>query len=189
MSAVTENNDDPILIDEHRIVLMHYQLDNGFGEMVDSSRGGLPLTYMHNSGALLPSLERELTGRQKGDEFDVAIYPEDGYGYRDEELVSKLPRSAFADMGELHVGMRVRDNSPQEGADKQGADKNVTPAATLYTVLVVGDEEVTVDANHPLAGQVLHFRIAVADVREPTQQELNDYLGEGAVWSPPWLEN
>jgi len=176
---MSENNQqlsDNLIVDEHRLVLMHYQLDNGFGEMVDSSRGGLPLTYMHNSGALLPALERELTGRQKGDEFEVAIYPEDGYGYRDDELVQKLPRSAFGDIEELHVGMRVRDNKA-EGEP------------VLYTVLVIGDEEITVDANHPLAGQVLHFRIAVVDVREPSESDLKEHLGEGAVWSPPWLES
>jgi len=184
MSAMKDKNAEPLIIDEHRIVLMHYQLDNGFGELIDSSRGGLPMTYMHNAGALLPSLEREMTGRQKGDEFDLAIYPEDGYGYRDEELVSKLPRSAFADVGELHVGMRVRGSGPKQGTDKQNDDPT-----TLFTVLFIDEEEVTVDANHPLAGQVLHFRIAVVDVREPTEQEFLDYLGEGAVWSPPWLEN
>ena len=186
MSAMTDNEANPLIIDEHRIVLMHYQLDNGFGEMVDTSLGGLPMTYMHNAGALLPSLERELTGRQKGDEFEVAIYPEDGYGYRDEELVSKLPRSAFADVGELHVGMRVRSKEPMPGAEENDSPEN---SSGLFTVLVIGDDEVTVDANHPLAGQVLHFRIAVVDVREPTEQELAEYLGEGGVWIPPWLEN
>ena len=171
-----DKNAESLIIDEHRIVLMHYQLDNGFGEMVDTSLGGLPMTYMHNAGALLPSLEREMTGRQKGDEFEVAIYPEDGYGYRDEALISKLPRQAFADVGKLHVGMRVREKR----SDEQSG---------LFTVLVIAEDEITVDANHPLAGQVLHFRIAVVDVREPSEQELVDYLGEGAVWSPPWLES
>lgn len=154
---------------------MHYQLDNGFGEMVDSSLGGLPMTYMHNAGMLLPGLERELTGRQKGEEFELAIYPEDGYGYRDEDLVAQMPRSAFDDLGELNVGMRVRD--------KRSADK-----ASLFTVLVIGEEEITIDANHPLAGQVLHFRIAIVDVRDPSEKELHDYLGEGNVWTPPWVK-
>jgi len=176
MSETTQQPSDNLIIDDHCIVLMHYQLDNGFGELVDSSRGGLPLMYMHNSGALLPALERELTGRQKGDEFELAIYPEDGYGYRDDELVQKLPRSAFADIEELHVGLRVRDN-------KAGDDP------VMYTVLVIDEDEITVDANHPLAGQVLHFRIAVVDVREPSESELKEHLGEGAVWSPPWLES
>ncbi len=163
-----------MIIDDHRIVLMHYQLDNGFGEMVDTSLGGLPLTYMHNAGALLPALERELTGRQKGDEFEVAIYPEDGYGYRDESLISKIPRTAFADVGELHVGMRVRD--------KRSDDETA-----LFTVVVIGEDEVTVDANHPLAGQALHFRIVVVDVREPTEKERIEHLGDADPWTPPWL--
>lgn len=163
-----------MIIDDHRIVLMHYQLDNAFGEMVDTSLGGLPLTYMHNAGALLPALERELTGREKGDEFDVAIYPEDGYGYRDDSLISKIPRSAFADMGEIHVGMRVRDTRSDD-------------ETALFTVVVIEEDEVTVDANHPLAGQVLHFRIAVVDVREPSEQERLKYLGDAEPWTPPWL--
>ncbi len=176
MSTNNDSQAENLIIDEHRIVLMHYQLDNGFGEMVDSSLGGLPMTYMHNTGALLPSLERELTGRQKGDEFEIAIYPEDGYGYRDDELITKIPRTAFAELGELHVGMRVKD-------------KRSDNEDSLFTVIVIEDEEVTVDANHPLAGQVLHFRIAVVDVREPSEKELAEYLGEAAVWTPPWLED
>lgn len=176
MRANNEPGSEPVIIDDNRIVLMHYQLDNGFGEMVDTSLGAVPMTYMHNAGMLLPALERELTGRQKGDEFELAIYPEDGYGYRDEDLVAKMPRSAFDDLGELTVGMRVRD-------------KRVSDESSLFTVLVIGDEEVTIDANHPLAGQVLHFRIAIVDVREPSAQELKDYLGEGSVWTPPWLDS
>jgi len=175
MSSNTDQPGADLSIDEHRIVLMHYELSSGFGEVIDTSLGGLPMSYMHNSGALLPSLERELTGRWKGDEFEVAIYPEDAYGYLDEELVTELSREAFADVGELHVGMRVRD----KGRDGEPA---------LFTVLVIGDDTVTVDGNHPLAGQVLHFRIAVIDVREPSEKEIKEQLGAAADWSPPWLQ-
>jgi len=175
MSSITDQPKSPLTIDDHRIVLMHYQLDNGFGEMIDTSLGGLPMTYMHNTGALLTSLERELTGRQKGEEFEIAIYPEDGYGYRDDELVTQIPRSAFADVGELSVGMRIRD-------------KRSDVESSMFTVLVIGEDEVTVDANHPLAGQVLHFRIAIVDVRESSEAEIAEQLGGEQRWSPPWLD-
>jgi len=155
---------------------MHYQLTNGFGEVIDSSLGGLPMTYMHNAGALLPSLERELTGHVKGDNLEVVIYPEDAYGYRDDELVSELPREVFSEMGELHVGMRVRA--------KRGDNDSA-----LFTVLVLGEDTITVDANHPLAGQVLQFNLAIVDVREPSAADLSEHLGDAPTWSPPWLNS
>lgn len=138
---------------------MHYRLENGFGETIDSSQGGLPLVYMHNTGAILPTLERELTGRSKGDMFEVVIYPEDGYGYAKEDLIQEMPREMFNALGEISVGMRVNI----KGKDEQ---------SQLVTIKAINDESVVVDGNHPLAGQVLHFEIGIVDLREPTQAEI-----------------
>jgi FKBP-type peptidyl-prolyl cis-trans isomerase SlyD len=140
---------------------MHYRLENGFGETIDSSQGGLPLVYMHNTGAILPSLERELTGRSTGDVFEVVIYPEDGYGYANEDLIQEMAREMFAPLGEIKVGMRVN----VKGNDDQ---------SQLVTIKAINDESVVVDGNHPLAGQVLHFEIGILELREPTQQEIEE---------------
>jgi len=139
---------------------MHYKLNNGFGELIDSSQGGLPLVYMHNTNAILPSLERELTGKHESDMFDLVIYPEDGYGYAQEELIQEMPREMFASLGELNVGMRVNI----KGNDNQNQ---------LVSITKIEDDSVIVDGNHPLAGQVLNFEVAIVAVREPTQEELD----------------
>lgn len=146
------------MIDEDRVVVLHYQLNNGFGELIDTSSGDLPLVYMHNSGALLPSLERELTGHRAGEGLDVTIYPEDAYGYADESLVQAFPREALADLADIEIGMRVR----AKGEDGE---------SRLATVREITDDTVLLDANHPLAGQVLHFTLAIVAVREPTEAE------------------
>ncbi len=148
-----------MIIDDNAVVAIHYNLNNGFGEVIDTSQGQLPLVYMHNTNALLPSLERELTGRTAGEQFDVTIYPEDGYGYADENLVQTMDRSLFDEVKDLQVGMRVR---------LIGTDERIE----MITVRELHDDTVVADANHPLAGQVLHFQIAIVTVRQPTATEV-----------------
>ena len=159
------------VIDEDRVVALHYRLTNGFGELLDASLGDLPLVYMHNTAALLPSLERELTGHRAGEALEVTIYPEDGYGYADESLVRDWPLDELArhvpDVAGLHVGMRLR-------ALGQGEDESM-----MVTVTEIGEDSVRLDANHPLAGQVLHFEIAIVAVREPTEAERARGFAEG----------
>ncbi len=154
--------DDQLDIDEDRVVGLHYRLMNGFGELIDGSQGDLPLVYMHNTNALLPSLERELTGHRAGDALEVTIYPEDGYGYPDESLVQQWPIEAVRerlpkDMP-LIIGQRLK---------AQGSDDD----SKLVTVTAINEDTVEMDANHPLAGQVLHFEISVVLVREPSDKE------------------
>lgn len=161
-------SDDSLIIDENRVVSMHYQLTNGLGETIDSSQGGLPLVYMHNSNALLPSLERELTGQRAGEHVAVTIYPEDGYGYADEELIAEWPRDAIEQsQQELSLGMRFK------ALGNDGDSK-------LVSVVEIRDDVVVLDANHPLAGQVLNFMIAIVSVREPTEEELAQGYAAGA---------
>ena len=153
-------SDEKPIIDEQRVVSFHYQVTNGFDELIDSSQGGLPLVYMHNSNSLLPSLERELTGQQAGDHVAVTIYPEDGYGYPDQELIAEWPRESIEQgQRELTLGMRFK------ALGNNGESK-------LVSVTEIRDDVVVLDANHPLAGQVLNFMIAIVDVREPTEAEL-----------------
>jgi len=152
--------DNDLIIDDHRVVSMHYQLTNGFGELIDSSQGDLPLVYMHNTNALLPSLERELTGKRAGDPVAVTIYPEDGYGYADETLIAEWPRESIEQQSQqIVVGMRFK--ALVEGGEPQ-----------MVTLTEIRDDTVVLDANHALAGQVLNFTLAVVSVREPTDGEL-----------------
>ncbi|MEE9321451.1 MAG: peptidylprolyl isomerase [Granulosicoccus sp.] len=160
-----------LTIDENRVVSMHYQLSNGFGELIDSSQGVLPLVYMHNTNAILPGLERELTGKQAGESVDVIIYPEDGYGYADETLIQEFPKSELGAAEKLEIGMRIRASGPDD-------------ESTMATLREIRDETVVLDANHPLAGQVLHFSIAIVNVREPTEKELREQYAESTNPAP-----
>jgi len=150
---------DGMEIDNNAVVSMSYLLENGNGELLDSSQGQLPLVYMHNTNSILGGLERELTGKRKGDAVDVVLYPEDAYGYAKEELFQTLPKERFEGIA-LTVGMRVKASNKQNGEIE------------LMTVAQIDDDTVVVDSNHPLAGQILHFNIAIVDVREPTKAEL-----------------
>ena len=163
--------DSDLIIDDHRVVSMHYQLTNGFGELIDSSQGDLPLVYLHNTNAILPALERELTGKRAGDPVAVTIYPEDAYGYPDESLIAEWPKEPIEKVQELVVGMRFKALGKGEGESQ------------LVTVVEIRDETVVLDANHPLAGQVLNFTVAIVDVRDPTDEELA--AGFAASTNPP----
>ena len=145
-------------IAKNSVVSIHYTLKNESGEVLDSSDGREPLDYIHGTGQIIPGLENELEGRKKGDEFLVVIEPEQGYGSRDESLVQEVPRSEFDSPDEIEVGMHFR----------VGAE-----GGTLMMVVAgVGDETVTLDGNHPLAGVNLTFDVSVDGVREATGDEI-----------------
>lgn len=160
-------SEDDLIIDDNRIVSMHYQLTNGFGELIDSSQGDLPLVYMHNTNVLLAALERELTGSRAGEHVAVTIYPEDGYGYPDAELIAEWPRASIEKTQELILGMRFKALS------KSGENQ-------LVTLTEIREDTVVLDANHPLAGQVLTFTVAIVGVREPTVEELEQGFAESS---------
>jgi FKBP-type peptidyl-prolyl cis-trans isomerase SlyD len=140
------------------VVLIHYTLKNDAGEVLDSSDGSEPLAYIHGSGNIIPGLEKALEGKQAGDKLSVKIVPEEGYGARDVSLVQDVPRSAFADIPRVEVGMQFQ------------ADSNHGPRTVVVTQ-VAGDT-ITVDGNHPLAGQNLNFDVEITEVRKPTHEEL-----------------
>lgn len=145
-------------IAEDRVVMFHYTLKDDSGEQIESSRTGEPLAYIHGQGNIIPGLEEALEGHSVGDQFDVELAPGDAYGDRDERLVQEVPRDIFEGVDEVEVGMQFR-------AESQAGEQ-------MVTVTEVEGEEVTVDGNHPLAGETLHFDVEVTGVREATEEEL-----------------
>ncbi|WP_454831268.1 FKBP-type peptidyl-prolyl cis-trans isomerase [Pseudoxanthomonas wuyuanensis] len=153
-------------IADHRVATIHYTLTDDAGQVVDRSAPDAPLSYLHGAGNIVPGLEQALTGRKAGDAFSADIPPETGYGPRHDGLVQTLPISAFQSAGTVQPGMRF------EARTEHGP--------LLFTVTQVEEEKVTVDGNHPLAGQTLHFAVEVADVRESTAQEQQQgHAGDG----------
>lgn len=148
------------------VVSIHYTLTNDQGEVLDSSSGGEPLTYLHGAHNIIPGLENALVGKRQGDQLDVSIAPVDAYGEFRDELVQQVPRSAFQGVDEIEPGMQFH---------AQGAQGPV-----LVTVTEVTADTVTVDGNHPLAGERLHFSVEITEVRPATEQELAHGHAHGA---------
>ncbi|HEU0196411.1 MAG TPA: peptidylprolyl isomerase [Nevskiaceae bacterium] len=140
------------------VATFHYTLTDDTGAALDSSRDREPLSYLHGSGQIVAGLERALAGRQAGDQLQVVVAPVDGYGEHQEELVQTLSRRTFGGGAELTVGTRFR------------ADTNMGQM-TMVVTKIDGDQ-VTVDANHPLAGTTLHFDVEVMGVRDASAEEL-----------------
>ena len=141
------------------VVTIHYKLSLEDGEVIDSSDEDEPLEYLHGHGNIVPGLEMQMTGKKVGDRFNAKVASEDAYGDYDPAQIVKAPRDAFPSDVELKAGMQF------ETEDEDGE-----PMLVLITA--VGDEEVTIDANHPLAGKALSFDIEVAAIRTATAQEL-----------------
>jgi FKBP-type peptidyl-prolyl cis-trans isomerase SlyD len=144
-------------IAQNSVVSIHYTLSNDAGEVLDSSAGAAPLVYLHGAQNIVPGLEQALDGRRTGDTFDVAVPPALGYGERDPEMLHEVPRSAFQGVDEIAPGMQF-----QAGGSGNGMPVVVT---------AVTSEMVSIDANHPLAGVTLNFKIEVVEVRDATDQE------------------
>jgi FKBP-type peptidyl-prolyl cis-trans isomerase SlyD len=146
-------------IAESCVVSIHYTLTNSEGETLDSSAGGEPLSYLHGAGGLIPGLERELAGKESGDQFKATIQPEDAYGEVNPALIQEVPLDVLSGIDNLTVGMQLQSQTPDGRMQ-------------LLVVDAIGDESATLNANHALAGEVLHFDVEVADVRAATEEEL-----------------
>ncbi|PPU78121.1 peptidylprolyl isomerase [Xanthomonas cucurbitae] len=146
-------------ISQGRVATIHYTLSDDSGQVLDRSSPDAPLSYLHGAGNIVPGLEQALDGRQTGDTLTTDVAPEQGYGPRHAQLIQQVPREAFPGDIEVVPGVQF------EARTQQGP--------VLVTVTEVGPAQVTVDGNHPLAGQTLHFAVEVVQVREATTEELN----------------
>ena len=139
------------------VVLIHYTLTDDSGKKLDASEGE-PLAYLHGNGNLIPGLERELEGKSAGDKLSVKIAAADAYGEYDKELVQRIPRRALKGVGNVTVGMQLQTQSAH--------------GVRAVTVTQIAGDMVTIDGNHPLAGQNLNFDVEIAEVRAATEEEL-----------------
>jgi len=146
-------------IAKNKVISIDYTLTDAQGTELDSSQGRGPFAYIHGIGNIIPGLEEALEGKAAGDQVNAVISPENAYGTRDESLVQQLPRSQFDTDQDIEVGMQFQAMSEA--------------GPRVVTVVSVDVENVTVDANHPLAGVTLHFDVTIKEIREATGEELN----------------
>ncbi len=146
-------------ITKDKVVLLNYTLKNDAGEIIDSSEGTDPLAYLHGAENIIPGLENALDGKTTGESLSVSIPAEEGYGAFDEKKIQSVPKDMFDDAGEVVVGAQYHAAGPDGG--------HIT-----ITVKEIGDDTITIDANHPLAGEGLNFDVTIVEIRDASKEEL-----------------
>ena len=147
-------------VESGKVVTMHYTLKNDTGEVVDSSEGKEPLPFLQGHGNIIPGLETALEGSKVGDKLDVTVEPEEAYGLRIQDAIQEIPSSALKGVDNVEVGMQLQSQ------DEQG-----NPFVVVVTK--IEEETITVDANHPLAGETLHFSVSIESIRDAQEEELS----------------
>ena len=155
---------------ENTYVMIDYTLTLESGEVADQSSEGEPMGFLFGTGQIIRGLEQALEGMETGQSAQVTVAAADGYGETREELLRDLPRDHFPDDLKLEPGL---------GFEAKGPHGPVT-----FRVQEVREETVVADFNHPLAGQQLHFDVKIAEVREPTAEELATLLPQDEDCSP-----
>jgi FKBP-type peptidyl-prolyl cis-trans isomerase SlyD len=147
----------PAIANGHAVTI-HYRLTLDDGSIADDSFGGDPLVYLHGAHNIVPGLEAQLAGKKVGDTCECTVAPAEGYGEYDPAAEQTVKKSAFPPNADLKPGTAF-----------QSRGRNGQPMS-VWVRAVKGDD-VIVTTNHPLAGQSLHFKIEVLDVRRATNEE------------------
>lgn len=145
-------------IRKDKVVSIDYTLTNDAGQEIDTSRGKGPLGYLHGHQEIVAGLEAALEGKNQGDHFQAIVKPADAYGAHNPGLIQPVPRQMFPADPPPSVGQQFRTQSEH--------------GVHIVRVVAVDEQNVTVDGNHPLAGQTLHFDVTVQSVRDATAEEL-----------------
>ena len=132
-------------------VKVHYTGKLTDGTVFDSSRDKDPLEFQLGQGQLIPGFEQAVDGMKPGDSKTINIPADDAYGQRREELTQKVPRQQMPTDIEIEVGQRFKIGE-QEGQPM------------IVQVSEVSESEITLDANHPLAGKDLEFDIELMEI-------------------------
>lgn len=156
-------------IESRKVVTLQYDLyvdgENGQEEVMEKATADAPLVYCHGEGMMLPSFEEHMAGLEEGETFDFRIPCEEAYGEYDTDGVLQLDKKMFYngdgefDSERVYVGAIV----PMNTSDGQVINAQIAE---------ITKEHVTIDLNHPLAGENLHFIGKVLNIREVTEGEL-----------------
>lgn len=161
---------------KNKVISVNYNLfrDTEKGEMIESTEGKDPLTFLSGLGQMIPDFENNVASLNVGDAFSFGIKSENAYGTKTDEAIMELPQDIFMQDGKL-----VDEVQPGNMLPLQDQNGGVVPAI----VVKVNETTVTMDLNHPLADQDLHFTGTVVEMRDATEEELSHghVHGEGGV--------
>lgn len=145
-------------IAKDKVVSIHYTLKNDAGSVIDSSENAEPLIYLHGAQNIILGLEKALEGKVTDDALEVSIEAVDAYGEYNKELTQVVPSNMFEGVDKIEVGMEFQAQTEQ--------------GIQVIRIAGVDGDDVTIDGNHPLAGERLHFDVTVDAVREASADEL-----------------
>ena len=153
--AATPPSTSTASIADDMVVRMEYQLRTEDGTLVDSTQGKAPFEYTQGRGQIIPGLERQLAGLHAGDQKEITVTPEEGYGPVNPLATEEIERSQLP-----------QDVVPQVGMVLRGTD----PDGRIFRALIkeVKEKAVVLDLNHPLAGKTLTFQVTIVDVHPAT---------------------
>ena len=146
-------------VESRKVVILNYTLTDNDGRVIDQSTDS-SFAYLHGANNIIPGLENALHGKKAGDEMNVSVSPQEGYGERDNSKTQQVPKEMFPEDAEIEPGMQFHAQGP-------GGE------TLVVTVAKVEDDSITVDGNHPLAGVPLNFAVEVIEVREASQEEIS----------------
>ncbi len=153
-----------------QVITFHYFLKDKSSKLIDSSEGGEPITLLEGAGQIIKGLEKILVTLNKGDKKEIEVPYQDGYGAYDQRLIYKIPRSKFPP-GPIKIGDMFQISN------KEGSYR-------VVTIIDLTESEVTLDANHPLAGEDLFFTIEIIDRRDATPEEMAHGHAHGQGHNP-----
>ena len=151
-------------IEPQHVVSLTYDLyvkqEDGTEALVESATEEQPLTFLYGAGQMLPKFEENLSALSTGDKYDFRLAADDAYGNYDDEAVANLPKDMFkgTEIPEIGSVVPLQDNN---GNHFQGQ------------VVSIAEDSVIVDLNHPMAGQDLHFKGNILNVRPASPEELS----------------
>ena len=142
-------------IENGATVQLEYTLTDDGGKVLDSNKGGTPLTYTQGQQQIIPGLEKALDGMSEGEERKVTVKPAEAYGEVDPNAITEVPKERIPAEA-LTVGGQLV-------AQGQGGERRVV------RIREIKEKTVIIDLNHPLAGKTLLFDVKVLGVQPPTK--------------------
>ncbi|NIQ88002.1 MAG: peptidylprolyl isomerase [Deltaproteobacteria bacterium] len=135
-------------------VRVHYEGQLSDGTIFDSSLEREPIEFILGQDTVIPGFEQAVIGMEVGESKDVSIPPEDGFGEYSEDLVVNIEKSILPPDINPELGMQLEVSSEEE--DEK------TPR--VFTIAEIAEDSVTLDGNHPLAGEEIAFKIELLEI-------------------------
>ena len=151
----------------NKYVTVTYDLNVGEGEereLMERATVEQPLEFIFGTNSMLEAFEDQLKGLSKGDTFSFHLTPDEAYGDYDETKVIELPKNVFEIDGQIDAQVLFEGNTLPM-MDSAGN-------RLMGSIVSIDDEVVTMDFNHPLAGEIMHFEGTVVGVREASVEEI-----------------